>query len=61
MIFFCSEYNSTLINGLGRYSDGPAVPLAIVNVVFRQRSVLYFISVWVYFLTSRVTLAIDSV
>lgn len=41
--FFCSEYNSTLINGLGRYSDGPAVPLAVVNVIGGQRSVLYFI------------------
>jgi hypothetical protein len=41
--FFCSEYNATLINGLGRYSDGPAVPLAVVNVVGGQRSVLYFI------------------
>lgn len=41
--FFCSEYNSTLINGLGRYSGGPAVPLAVVNVIGGRRSVLYFI------------------
>jgi Multicopper oxidase len=41
--FFCSEYNSTLINGLGRYADGPAVPLAVVNVFFGRRSVSYFI------------------
>ena len=41
--FFCSEYNSTLINGLGRYSDGPAVPLAVVNVIGGLRSVLYLI------------------
>jgi hypothetical protein len=40
---FCSEYNSTLINGLGRYSDGPAVPLAVVNVIGGRRSVLYLI------------------
>jgi len=25
-------YNSTLINGVGRYSGGPATPLAVVNV-----------------------------
>lgn len=30
-----------MINGLGRYADGPAVPLAVVNVVFGLRSVLY--------------------
>ena len=40
---FCSKYNSTLINGLGRYVDGPAVPLAVVNVISGARSVLYFI------------------
>ena len=40
---FYSEYNSTLINGLGRYSDGPAVPLAVVNVISGLRSVLYLI------------------
>ncbi|KAH9038744.1 laccase [Lactarius pseudohatsudake] len=27
------EPNSTLINGIGRYSGGPSVPLAVVNVV----------------------------
>ncbi|KAF8493484.1 laccase C [Russula emetica] len=39
------EYNSTLINGLGRYSDGPAVPLAVVNVVGGQRYRLRLISI----------------
>jgi hypothetical protein len=48
--FFCSEYNSTLINGLGRYSDGPPVPLAVVNVIFERRSVLYFIKCPGFFL-----------
>lgn len=43
MIFFCSEYNSTLINGVGRYANGPAIPLAVVNVGFGLRSVLYLI------------------
>ena len=43
MIFFCSEYNSTLINGKGRYADGPAVRLAVVNVAYGLRSVLYVI------------------
>ena len=41
--FFCSDFNSTLINGSGRYSDGPAVPLAVVNVISGLRSALYFI------------------
>jgi hypothetical protein len=37
----CSAFNSTLINGKGRYIGGPQdVPLAIVNVVHGKRSVL---------------------
>jgi len=57
--FFCSVFNSTLINGLGRYDGGPPVPLAVVNVVKGLRLVLLFSSVWIYFLTSRATLATD--
>jgi iron transport multicopper oxidase len=34
--------NSTLINGKGRYIGGPSVPLAVVNVRQRSRSVLRF-------------------
>ena len=37
-----SEFNSTLINGKGRYIGGPPVPLAVVNVVPGSRSVLRF-------------------
>ena len=40
---FCSQFNSTLINGHGRYSNGPAASLAVVNVVHGLRSVSYFI------------------
>jgi iron transport multicopper oxidase len=36
----CSAFNSTLINGKGRYPGGPDVPLAIVNVQQGKRSVL---------------------
>ena len=46
--FFCSDFNSTLINGLGRYSNGPAVPLAVVNVISGLRSALYFIKCLVF-------------
>ena len=35
-----SSFNSTLINGKGRYPGGPQVPLAVVNVVQHKRSVL---------------------
>jgi iron transport multicopper oxidase len=41
--FFCSQFNSTLINGKGRYSNGPAAPLAVVNVLYAKRSVSYSI------------------
>jgi iron transport multicopper oxidase len=45
-----SAFNSTLINGKGRYPDGPSnVSLAIVNVKQDLRSVCYPFSVWVYF------------
>jgi iron transport multicopper oxidase len=37
-----SEFNSTLINGMGRYIGGPSVALAVVNVRKRLRSVLQF-------------------
>jgi iron transport multicopper oxidase len=37
-----SEFNSTLINGKGRYIGGPSVPLAVVNVAEGLRSVLRF-------------------
>ena len=33
-------FNSTLINGKGRYPGGPAAPLAVVNVEQGKRSVL---------------------
>ncbi|KAN0114011.1 laccase C [Russula decolorans] len=39
------EYNATLINGLGRYSDGPAVPLAVVNVIGGLRYRLRLVSI----------------
>ncbi|KAI0276852.1 laccase 14 [Russula aff. rugulosa BPL654] len=39
------EYNSTLINGLGRYADGPAIPLAVVNVISEHRYRLRLISI----------------
>ena len=38
-----SAFNSTLINGKGRYPDGPPTPLAVVNVQHGKRFVLYFI------------------
>ena len=34
-----SAFNTTLINGKGRYPGGPDVPLAIVNVQQGVRSV----------------------
>src|SRR6266852_9409145 len=40
---FHSAFNSTLINGKGRYPDGPATSLAVVNVEQGKRSVFYFI------------------
>jgi iron transport multicopper oxidase len=36
-------YNSTLINGKGRYPGGPATDLAVVNVIQGTRSVLHLI------------------
>ena len=39
---FASEFNSTLINGKGRYLDGPEAALAVVNVIQGSRSVLHF-------------------
>ncbi|KAH9963711.1 laccase [Lactifluus volemus] len=36
------KFNSTLINGKGRYIGGPSVPLAVVNVKNGLRSVLLF-------------------
>jgi hypothetical protein len=33
-----SSFNSTLINGKGRYPGGPDVPLAVVNVQQGKRS-----------------------
>jgi Multicopper oxidase len=43
--YFDSAFNSTLINGKGRYPDGPATSLAVVNVEQgkRYRDVFYFI------------------
>jgi hypothetical protein len=41
---FSSRFSSTLINGKGRYPDGPSVPLAFVNVQQGKRSVLPLIS-----------------
>jgi iron transport multicopper oxidase len=39
------EFNSTLINGVGRYSGGPSVDLAVVNVVFERRYRLRLVSI----------------
>lgn len=36
---FHSAFNSTLINGMGRYPDGPNSSLAVVNVEQGKRSV----------------------
>lgn len=36
-----SEFNSTLVNGKGRYPGGPKVDLAVVNVRKGKRSVLH--------------------
>jgi FtsP/CotA-like multicopper oxidase with cupredoxin domain len=36
------QFDSTLINGKGRYIGGPSVPLAVVNVRQHLRSVLQF-------------------
>jgi iron transport multicopper oxidase len=46
--YFHSAFNSTLINGKGRYPDGPATSLAIVNVEHGKRSVFYFIQCRIY-------------
>jgi iron transport multicopper oxidase len=51
--YFHSAFNSTLINGKGRYPDGPATSLAIVNVEHGKRSVFYFIQRRVYLDLSR--------
>jgi iron transport multicopper oxidase len=52
--FFYSAFNSTLINGKGRYPGGPSdPPLAVVNVQRGLRSVFYPFNVWVYFDFSR--------
>ena len=37
---YLRAFNSTLINGKGRYPGGPAAPLAVVNVEQGKRSVL---------------------
>ncbi|KAH9008532.1 laccase C [Lactarius hengduanensis] len=39
------EFNSTLINGIGRYSGGSSVPLAVVNVVRGMRYRLRLVSI----------------
>ncbi|KAH9963714.1 laccase [Lactifluus volemus] len=39
------QFNSTLINGKGRYIDGPSVPLAVVNVVQGLRYRLRIVSI----------------
>ncbi|KAH9971059.1 laccase [Russula compacta] len=39
------DYNSTLINGIGRYNGGPNVSLAVVNVVQYRRYRLRLVSV----------------
>lgn len=41
--YFHSNFNSTLINGKGRYPGGPATALAVVNVEQGKRSVFYSI------------------
>ena len=56
--YFHSAFNSTLINGKGRYPDGPATSLAIVNVEQGKRSVFYPVSG--YILTFGATTATDS-
>ncbi|KAI0297807.1 laccase 3 [Multifurca ochricompacta] len=38
-------FNSTLINGLGRYAGGPSVPLAVVNVLSGMRYRLRLVSI----------------
>jgi iron transport multicopper oxidase len=43
--YFRSAFNSTLINGKGRYPGGPSAPLAIVNVLHGLRSVFYLFSI----------------
>ena len=44
--YFYSAFNSTLINGKGRYPGGPSdVPLTIVNVQQGLRSVFYLFCV----------------
>ena len=58
--YFCSAFNSTLINGKGRYPGGPDVPLAIVNVQHGKRSVIYIFQCFGYVLTFCATLATDS-
>ena len=35
-----SSFDSTLINGIGRYPGGPQAPFAVVNVIRNRRSVL---------------------
>lgn len=57
-----SVFNSTLINGKGRYSGGPAVPLAVVNVVQGKRSALCILLLLeVQGLTHHIVTATDSV
>jgi hypothetical protein len=41
-MYSSSVFNSTLINGKGRYPGGPPVPLAVVHVEKGKRSVLPF-------------------
>jgi Multicopper oxidase len=58
-----SVFNSTLINGKGRYPGGPTnVPLAVVNVQQGKRSVLHVcLQMAVQGLTRRTMTATDSV
>ncbi|KAH9963709.1 laccase [Lactifluus volemus] len=39
------QFNSTLINGKGRYIGGPSVPLAVVNVIRNRRYRLRIVSI----------------
>ncbi|KIL58888.1 multicopper oxidase [Amanita muscaria Koide BX008] len=39
------NYDSTLVNGLGRYIDGPASPLAVINVMHGTRYRIRLVSI----------------
>jgi hypothetical protein len=57
-----SLFNSTLINGKGRYPGGPNVPLAVVDVQKGKRSALHLsLRNKVQGLTRRTVTATDSV